>query len=105
MHPLLLCLAGEGYYRGISSQYFRMKNFGYLLLAVLIALGGWFYFNSKSTPPSSSNVAGDATASAVGAGAQAGDTATAGVPNAVGNTNPFESNTNPVSGYQNPFGN
>lgn len=62
---------------------------------MLVLLGAWWFLKPVSNP-----VASDASN-----GAQTSDTVKASVPNAIGNTNPFQSDVNPVSGYQNPFGN
>ena len=79
------------------------KNTLYLVLGVvvLVLLGAWFYFKG-GTAPAPAPVS--TTTAAIGASAQTGDTVKTGVPSAVGKTNPFQSNVNPMSGYQNPFG-
>lgn len=82
-----------------------MKTFLYLLLAVaVLVLAAWFYLKSGSAVSPRTNAPTNTTNSAIGTGAQAGAAAKAAVPGAIGNTNPFKSNVNPVSGYQNPFG-
>ncbi|MFA6502751.1 MAG: hypothetical protein WCT45_00650 [Candidatus Paceibacterota bacterium] len=78
-----------------------MKNnslYVVLVCIVLVLLGVWWYVQR----PSSGGSAGPA--SDIGAAAETAASAQSSVSGAVGNTNPFGAEVNPLSGYQNPFG-
>lgn len=79
------------------------RNTLYIVLAVvvLVLLGAWLYMRPAASPAGTST---SAPTTPLGSAMQTGDTVKSAVPGAVGKTNPFQSNMNPVGGYQNPFG-
>jgi hypothetical protein len=82
------------------------KNIVYVVLGVIVlALLAWFYMQPSATEPVGGVAPVSTTTAAVSAAAGTSDTVKASVPGAIGKTNPFvQSSVNPVSGYQNPFG-
>ena len=84
-----------------------MKKILYIVLGVVVVAavaGGAWFFMKKGTGESTAETAASTTTTIIDNAAKASDAVTAGAPSAIGKTNPFKANVNPVGGYQNPFG-
>lgn len=80
------------------------KNMLVLGISILVLLVVVFYLRSGLNAPAPTESTTATSTAAISASAATGETVKTAVPDAIGKTNPFQSDVNPVSGYQNPFG-